>query len=227
MKVFMLAVFGIPFVVGVWWLILFNRPRVAAAFQTTVAAPLTSWGADASGFPAPYPAQTALAPVPTSKPSCPIPLLIVSAILLISAFFTPVLFLLPHSSSTPLFLFGFVASQSLAKYFYTIISLLYGALAIGVIRLKPPALDILIAIQVLLLINGILSIFNPGYLHAVQDSMQRNAMANPALPKGFPFLSYSFLRNMMIVGVAFSSAVLGILVGYRDRFRRAASESAA
>lgn len=224
LKVFMLVLYGIPFVVAVWWLILFNRPRVAAAFKTPFPISAPGWSADQSGFPSPY-AQAPLAPLTPGKPSCPVPVVIVCAIFLISAAFAPLVFLLPHRSSAPLFLFGYVAFNSIGKYFYAVLSLVYAVLAIGVIRLRTRALDAMIALQGLFLINGLLSIASPTYLHTLQDTMQRNAMTNPALPNGLPFLSYSFLRWAMIGGVAFSSAVLGVLVGFRDRFRKAAAET--
>jgi hypothetical protein len=223
MKAFMLVLYGIPFAVSVWWLILFNRPRVAAAFKTAFPISAEAWPVDAFGFPAPM-ASSPIVAAP-EKPSCPVPLVIVCVILLISAVFTPLLLLLLHSPGTPFFLFGFVASHSVGKYLFAVLSVVYGVLAIGVLRLKPRALDAMIAVQGVFLINGLLSIASPGFLHALHDAMQRNAMTNPALPNGLPFLSYNFVRGMMIGGTAFSSAVLGILVGFRDRFRKAAGEA--
>ena len=225
MKVFMLVLYGIPFAVAVWWLILFNRPRVAAAFKTPMAGTTVPWAADASGFPVPpTPGQFAV-PVAPRKPSCPVPVVIVCTIFLIFAVFSPLVLLLSHSTSTPLFLFGFVALHSIGKYFFAILSIVYGVLAIGVIRLKPRALDVMIGLQALFLINSLLSVASPTFSHTLQDAMQRNAMTNPALPNGNPFISYNLVRVMMIGGTAFSSAVLGVLVGFRDRFRKAAAEA--
>src|SRR5205807_2114091 len=67
MKFFILVFYGIPFGVAVWWLILFNRPRVVAAFGAPSAmvpgAPV-QWAVDASGFPVPV--APALAPIPVA-----------------------------------------------------------------------------------------------------------------------------------------------------------------
>ena len=57
-------------------------------------------------------------------------------------------------------------------------------------------------------------------------AMQQNAAQNPNLPGGNPFLTYSFARGALIGGIAFSSAILGVLVGFRDRFLKAAAEAA-
>jgi len=229
MKFFMLVFYGIPFGVAVWWLILFNRPRVAAAFRAPSAmvpgAPV-QWAVDASGFPVPV--ASALAPIPVApkKPSCPVPLLIVAGFLLFSAVVSPLFLLIPQKVATPVFLFGFTLSGPGGKIALTAFSLICGLMAIGLIRLKPRALDIVIALQGILLVNAMLSLASPTFLHTMYAAMQQNAAQNPNLHGGAPFLSYNFARGMLIGGIAFSSAILGILVGFRDRFLKAAAEAA-
>lgn len=229
MKFFMVALYGIPFGVGVWWLILFNRPRVAAAFREPFAmvpgAP-AQWAVDASGFP--VPAASPLTPIPIvpQKPSCPVPLMIVAGFLLFSAVVTPLFLLLPKKVATPMFLFGFTVSGPGGKIAFAAFSLIGGLMAIGIIRLKPRALDIVIALQGILLVNAMLSLASPTFLHTLYAAMQQNAAQNPNLPGGAPFLSYNFARGTLIGGIAFSSAVLGVLMGFRDRFLKAAADAA-
>ena len=229
MKFFMLVFFGIPFAISVWWLILFNRPRVAAAFGTPgamVSGAPAQWAVDASGFPVPV--ASALAPIPVApkKPSCPVPLLIVAGFLLFSTIVTPLFLLLPKRVATPVFLFGLTLSGPGVKIGFAVFSLISGLLAIGLIRLKPRALDIIIALQGILLVNAMLSLASPTFLHTMYAAMQQNAAQNPDLPGGNPFLTYSFARGALIGGIAFSSAILGVLVGFRDRFLKAAAEAA-
>ena len=229
MKFFMLVFYGIPFGVAVWWLILFNRPRVVAAFGAPSAmvpgAPV-QWAVDASGFPVPVPSGLMPIPVVPKKPSCPVPLLIVAGFLLFSAAVMPLLLLLPKRVATPVFLFGFTLSGPGVKIGFAVFSLISGLLAIGLIRLKPRALDIIIALQGILLVNAMLSLASPTFLHTMYAAMQQNAAQNPDLPGGNPFLTSSFARGALIGGIAFSSAILGVLVGFRDRFLKAAAEAA-
>jgi len=228
MKFIMLVFYGIPFGVAVWWLILFNRPRVAAAFRASSdmfpGAPV-QWAVDASGFP--VPAASALTPIPAApkKPSCPVPLLIVAGFLLFSAAVTPLFLLLPQKVATPVFLFGFTLSGPSGKIALAAFSLICGLMAIGFFRLKPRALDIVIALQGILLVNAMLSLASPTFLHSLYSAMQQNAAQNPNLPGGSPFLSYNFARGALIGGIAFSSAILGVLVGFRDRFLKASAEA--
>lgn len=225
MKFFMLILYGIPFAVAVWWLILFNRPRVAAAFKAPLMAAPVPWGTASYGFPAPAFPPVAV-PAALRKPSCPVPLLIVAIFLLFSAVTTPLILLIPNGVSAPIFLFGFLASPLTSKVILSSLSVVYGVLAIGMIRLKLRALDAIIVLQAIFLINGMLSLASPAFMHAMQETVQQNAMNNPALPNGLPFLSQNFLKWALIGGIAFSSALLGLLVGFRDRFRKAAAEAA-
>src|SRR5262249_892490 len=130
MKFFMLALCGIPFAASIWWLILFNRPRVVAAFKLQFPFAQTSWPmVDAHGFPIAEPSQTfAYSPAP-SKPSSPVPILIVAGFLLFSAVVTPLFLLFPSRATAPIFLFGFTVSRAAGRIFLAIISIVNGILA--------------------------------------------------------------------------------------------------
>jgi hypothetical protein len=221
-KFFVLALYGTPLGVAIWWLILFNRPRVAAAFKLPAAVAAWSGG---YGFPAP--AAQPYQPIPAlpRKPSCPVPVLIVAVILLFSAAITPLILMLQKQPSAPLFAFGFVLSPSIGRIVLSVLSLTNGVLSIGLIRLKPQALDSIIGLHAIVLFNSILSLASPTFLRTMHDAMQQHAMNNPAFHNGLPFLSYNFLRWILIGGIAFSSAMLGVLVGFRDRFRKEAAEA--
>jgi hypothetical protein len=216
-RLFLFLFYAIPFAIGVWWLVLFTRPRVVAAFKTpTFGAPLPL---DASGFPQPRPA---IAPTITSKPSCPLPLLIVAGFLLSSAVSTPVLMFLPTSPSVPFFFFGITFHGATGKIVVAALALIYGIAAIGLIKLKPAALNFILIFQVIFLINGIASLASPNYLGEMHEAVFKSAVSNSALPPNFPFFSATFFRAILVFGLVFSFAVVGVLIAFRPRFLRAA-----
>jgi hypothetical protein len=219
MKFFMLVIYGIPFAVGIWWLILFTRSRVVSAFQTPSPFGRAPLPIDASGFPAP---QIYSLPATPKKPSCPVPLLIVAGLLLFSAVSTPLMFLLPTTPSVPMFFFGFTTSATLGRIVVASLAIANGLLAIGVIRLKPLALDAILVLQAIFLVNGIASLGSPNFVHIMHDAMRQVAAANPNLPADFTFFSDTFFRGMLIFGLIFSLAIVGVLVGFRARFLQAA-----
>ena len=223
MKVFMLLFYGIPFGVAVWWLILFTRPRVAAAFKTPSASWQTPLPLDASGFP--HQPTPSLAPV-KQKPSCPLPLAILAGFLLCSAVTLPLLLLLPTTSSTPFFLFGHIFRGSSVQLFFVALGLLYGVTAIGMLRLKAWGLDTILGVQIVFLLNGIASAASPNFLLAMHESMEKLRELNPALPPNFPFFSDSVMRAFLFLGLITSLGVIGLLVAYRSRFLKAAAEAA-
>ncbi len=223
-KFFMLIFYGIPVAVGIWWLILFTRPRVVAAFKSLGGFAPEPMALDASGFPAPPPVALPAAP---KKPSCPVPLLIVAGLLLASAVSTPIAFLLPSTPSVPMFFFGFTTTVTTGRLIVGALSVINGILAIGLIRLKPHALDALLALQSIFLINGVASLASPNFIHIMHDAMAQVAAANPNLPPGFPMFSDGFFRAILVFGLLFSLCIIGVLVGFRSRFVKAAAETVA
>ena len=99
------------------------------------------------------------------------------------------------------------------------LSVLYGVLAIGLIRLKPVSLDILVALHALFLINGIASFLNANFVHAVHEALQHASSSGANLPQGF---SEGIFRMAQIVGIVFSQIVIGVLIGFRSRFQKVA-----
>ena len=55
MKWISVLLYGIPLGVGIWWLVLFTRPRVAAAFSDPPGLASYPPTMDVSGFPLPQP----------------------------------------------------------------------------------------------------------------------------------------------------------------------------
>jgi hypothetical protein len=105
MKWFMALFYGIPFGVGIWWLILFTRQAVVDDFNPFLARLHPGKTLDASGFPQEPPPPPSYVP---GGPVCPLPLLIIAGFDIFSGVFMLTLLIVPYSfiSSVPLFLFG-------------------------------------------------------------------------------------------------------------------------
>jgi hypothetical protein len=220
MKWISVLIYGIPLVVGIWWLVLFTRPRVAAAFAAPAELAPYPTTMDVSGFPLPQPTATAsLAP----KPACPLPLMIFAGFLIFSAFFMVLLVLVPVTSSMPFFFFGHFYSGLTAKVILGLMGLVFGAAGVGMFKLKPWALHTILVLQCVFLVNGILSVLNPHFLAVMQEAMQRADAENPAFAGGNPFLTGSFFQTIMIFSLCFSVALIALLLFYRSRFLEAAS----
>jgi hypothetical protein len=175
---------------------------------------------DVTGFPLPEPAT---APSISPKAVCPLPLMIFAGFLIFSSVCMVLVVPFPMTGAMPFFLFGHFFSGLSAKAVFGIMGLVFGVGAIGILKLKSWALDTVLVLQLVLLANGLLSLLNPRFLAAMQEAMQRVDAANPAFPGGNPFLTDSFFRGMMIIGLCFSVAIIVLLLFYRPRFREAAS----
>ena len=221
MKWFIVLFYGIPLGVGIWWLVLFTRPRVSAAFTAPAQAlaPYPPTTMDVSGFPLSPPATASLA----HKPTCPLPLMILAGFLVFSAFSMLLILLVPVTSSMPFFFFGNFYSGLTAKFFLALMGLLYGVGGVGIFRLKPWALHTVLGLQLVFLLNGTLSILNPRFLAVMQEVMQQSYAENSALAGGNPFLTSSLLQTFMIIGLCFGAAIVAVMLFYRSRFLEAAA----
>jgi hypothetical protein len=218
MKWISILIYGIPLVVGIWWLVLFTRPRVAAAFASAGLAPYPPT-MDVSGFPLPQPTVTvSLSP----KPACPLPLMILAGFLIFSALFMVLLVLVPVTSSMPFFFFGHFYSGLTAKVILGLMGLVFGAAGVGMFKLKPWALHTILLLQCVFLVNGIMSVLNPRFLAVMQEAMQHADAENPVFAGGNPFLTGSFFQTIMIFSLCFSAALIALLLFYRSRFLEAA-----
>ncbi|HMD08668.1 MAG TPA: hypothetical protein VKH63_14100 [Candidatus Acidoferrum sp.] len=220
LKVFMVFFYGIPFGIGIWWLVLFTRPRVAAAFAAL--APLAAYppAMDATGFPLPQPE---VRPTFSSKAACPLPLMILAGFLIFSAACMVLAVLFPMTGSMPFFLFGHFFSGITAKLLLGLLGMVFGIAGVGILKLKPLGFHSALVLQCVLFLNGILSAMNPRFLATVQEAMQRADAENPAFPGGNPFLTGSFFHSIIIFGLFFSMAIIALLLFYRSRFLEAAS----
>ena len=220
MKWISVLFYGIPLGVGIWWLVLFTRPRVAAAFSDAAGLAPHPPTMDVSGFPLPQPTATAS---PAGKPRCPLPLMILAGFLIFSAFFTVLLVLAPVTGAMPFFFFGHFYSGLTAKVLLGLLGLIFGAAGVGMFKLKPWALHTILVLQCVFLINGIMSVRNPRFLVIMQEAIERADAENPALTGGNPLLTGSFFQAIMIFSLILGAALIALLLFYRSRFLEAAS----
>jgi hypothetical protein len=220
LKVFMIFFYGIPLGIGIWWLVLFTRPRVAAAFTSPTSLAAHPQPMDATGFPLPGPE---VRPSFSSKAACPLPLMILASFLIFSAACTVLAVLFPMTGSMPFFLFGHFFSGITAKLLLGLLGAIAGIAGVGILKLKPLGFHTALVLQSVLFLNGILSAMNPRFLAAVQEAMQRADAENPAFPGGNPFLTGPFFHTILVFGLCFSAAIIALLLFYRSRFLEAAS----
>jgi hypothetical protein len=222
MKLFFVVFYGIPFSVGIWWLILFTRKRVSVAFTTPLDSPAFSSALDATGFPQfAGTGQAALKP----KVACPLPLAIFSVFLIFSALSTLLFLVIPMPATIPMFFFGHVFAGTSPKIFLGILGIVSGVAGFGMLKLKPWALYAEIVVQCVFLANGVVTVFSPNFISVMRSAMQGIMDQYPASPAGNLFLSDNYIRGSMIFGVVLCAAFVALLLFQRSRFLEAAAEA--
>jgi len=228
MKWVLALFYAIPLGVGIWWLILFTRKAVVEEFNPLSARLHPGKTLDASGFPQEPPEAPSYVP---GGPACPLPLIIIAGLDIFSGASTLMILVIPYSllSSIPLFLFGHVFYGGASLIFLALLGIVYLVCGIGVIKLKPWALDPLIWFKALLTLSGIVSIMNPHFMPMMREAILKmmpkftgELPANTQIPANlFPF-SDTYFKYMMGFGFVLAAAMLAILIIYRKRFMEAA-----
>ena len=203
-RLFLVLVYGLPLLIGVWWLILFNRSSVKAQFA-------------GSGLPGD--------PSVPSKPACPLPIAtlawfyITSILNLLFFPFVPV--------RVPVFLFGWVLPGSVGLAVLIVTCLAFFVAGIGLLKLKPWSYTLTIGLQLFWLASMVVTLLTPNYKTAM-DSFMKDIQASMHLPDT-PFSAADFSHSYgwtMVLGLLVAGAILGLLVYYRPRFLEQASRAA-
>ena len=213
--------YAIPFGVGIWWLILFTRKAVVEEFNPLYARLHPGKTLDPSGFPQEPPPHPSYVP---GGPVCPLPLLIIAGFDIFSGASMLTLLVIPYSfiSSIPLFLFGHVFHGGLALVFLVLVGVVYAVCGVGIIKLKPWALDPLIWCQALFFLSGVMTFLNPQFMPAMREAIAKMIPTNPEIPVNlFPF-SDTYFKSMLAFGFVFAAAMLAVLIVYRKRYLEAA-----
>jgi hypothetical protein len=203
-RLFLLFLYGIPLIVGLWWLILFNRKTVKAQFRGTTGS------AD---------------PALLQKPACPLPISVLAWTYISSILNLLFLPFLPFH--VPVFVFGQVLPGSVGLTVLILSCLAFLVCGVGLLKLKPWSYSLTIGLQVFWLASTAVSMLSPNY-NAVMDSFLRDMQASLHLP-GPQFSSANFAHQFgwtLVLGLLFAGAILGLLVYYRPRFLEAASRAA-
>ena len=200
-RFFMLCIYGLPVIVGVWWLILFNRKSVKAQFAGT---------AD---------------PLAAQKPRPPVPVSILAWLYITAAAHIVILPFLPFSM--PLILFGHFFSGTIGTLAYVFVCLISAVVGVGLLKLKPWSYPLTIGFQLFGLANGIVTVLHPNYQSQLASWLDRinNAMHLPPNPYYTPEY-FLHLRWITYIGFLIPVAIVGMLFYYRERFLEAASAAA-
>jgi hypothetical protein len=207
----------IPVGVGIWWLILFTRKGVIEEFDPLSARLHPGKTLDASGFPQEPPPPPSFVP---GGPACPLPLLIIAGLDIFSGVSMLTLLVIPYSfvSAIPIFLFGHAFHGGLALIFLVLLGIVYAVCGVGIIKLKPWALDPLIWCKALFFLSGVVTFLNPQFMPAMREAITKMMPTNPEIPVNlFPF-SDTYFKAMMAFGVVFGAAMLALLIVYRQRY---------
>ena len=228
MKWVLTLFYAIPLGVGIWWLILFTRKSVVHDFSPLLARLHPGKTLDASGFPQEPPSPPSYVP---GGPTCPLPLLIIAGLDIFSAVSMLTLLIVPYSliSSVPIFLFGHAFYGRIpVMLFFVLLGVVYAVCGVGIIKLKPWALDSLIGCQALFFLSGIVTFLNPQFMSTMKEAIAKTMPKIPNLPAGvdlppnvFPFTD-TYFKAMMAFGFLFAAAMLAVLIVYRKRFLEAA-----
>jgi hypothetical protein len=224
LKAFVFIFYGIPLGIGIWWLALFTRPRVAAAFLTPDSLTANPPAMDIAEPSRPDPTVRQSF---TSRAACPLPLLILAGFLIFSSVCMVLVVLIPMTGSMPFFFFGTVFSGVTAKLMLGLLGAIVGTAGVGILKLKPAALDTVLLVQCVFFVNGVLSTQSPRFWAAAQEAMERADAENPAFPGGNPFLTGSLFHMVIVFGLFFSGVIIALLLFYRSRFLEAASAAKA
>jgi hypothetical protein len=216
-RLIMVIFYGGPLAVAVWWLILFTRPRIVAQFKLAAA------GASGDPFTAiPVPtsfgtnpaSMTYAVPAPPPAPAVPVPIVVLACFFLLSALSIFFIFFM----HMPAMVFGHAFTGLTGSVVYATWCLLYAIAGIGMLRRVSWAYSVAIAVQILGIVSGIMTLLNPNF-----DDMMRRAMSSMKMPAPdvYQMQSMTHLRGFSFIGLLFPVAILGMLAYYRPRFLRA------
>jgi len=221
MKIFFLVFYGIPACVGIWWLVLFTRTRVAEAFSNSRQyAP----SMDASGFPQP---EVRPAAPQQKRPACPLPLAIVAGFFIFGAACMVLFVFVPLPYSVPFFIFGHAFGGPAARSILILFGIVSGVAGVGMLKLRPWALYTEIVFQCVGLLNCVVTFLSPSYAPAMRAAIEKMYSQNPAFAEANPLLSDTYFRSSMILATVLVGAVLAVLLWQRSRFLEQAAAAAA
>jgi uncharacterized membrane protein (DUF2068 family) len=204
LRIFIILFYSIPVVVGIWWLILFNRPRVRTEFLGTAPAEQT-------------PIAAGIVPaVAPAAPRCPLPIAIIAGFLFfsfLSAFLMPLLHI-----PVPVILFGHRLHGSLATGAFVLTTMLMLVAAVGLWKLKLWSYPLVVGLQSIWLLSGLVTTLSPSFEQNMRDVFDEMQTPNA----DYASQLYLHHRSLALVGLVPAVALLAILLYYRPAFLKAA-----
>jgi hypothetical protein len=209
-RIIMAISYGIPLVIGIWWLMLFNRKRIAAQFNSSRA----RLAPDAPILPGesfPY-----AAPPRSAKSSCPLPVAVVAGFSILGSF--SILFV--FFTRLPAMIFGLAIHGPLGTWILVLAGALNLIAGIGLLLLKPWSHALSLALQFFWLSSGTVTILSPNY-----DTVMREAIRSSPMwtSHSFPYEYFGPMKAFSLFGLLGPVVILLILLFYRARFLEAAS----
>jgi hypothetical protein len=174
-------IYGLPVVVGLWWLILLTRRPVVEQFQAA-ALPSPSGGAPVSSSS------------PLNNPKCPLPIRIVGWYLASFILFLPIIPFLPMRF--PAYYFGHLFRGPSATLILFLNFALLSVLGIALLLLKSWSYPLALASQLIFCVNSLFAAFSPSFDSVVRDTLSSTPL--PALPGGVePLVHYMRYFNLL------------------------------
>ena len=204
MRWIMVAVYGLPLAIGIWWLILFNRKSVKEQFSDA--------------------AKSAESGI-QEKPRCPLPIAVLAWFYITSVANFIFLPLMPFR--VPIFVFGRVLSGNIGVTVLVISCLLIVVCGVGLLKLKPWSYSLTLVLHVFWLASTVVSLLSPKY-NAVMDAFISDIQESLHLPSE-PFSASILMHHhgwSLTFALLVSGGILGLLIFYRSRFLEAASAAA-
>jgi hypothetical protein len=150
-RLFLAFMYGIPLIVGLWWLILFNRKAVKAQFAGIAGA---------------------LDQTVPQKPRCPVPVAVLAGLYITAAAHIVILPFLPFSM--PLILFGHLFQGNIGTLFYALNCLVLAVVGVSLLKLKPWAYHLTMGLNLFWFASGIGTILHPNYFSQMASIIHRS-----------------------------------------------------
>jgi hypothetical protein len=192
LRILLIVVYGIPFLIGVWWLFLFNQRAIKEQFLAV-----------ASG--------DGQLTVP-SQPHCPLPLAILAGFSIFSAGFSLLLPFTNFPVNAVLFGHRFHGPLGVVLFFLSAGIFLVGA--IGMLRLKRWSYPLMLGQYFFWMASGTITLVSPSY-----DRNMREIISQMTLPEG-PVGQAAFAQTRVFGVLSLIPGVLLIwlLLYYHNRF---------
>jgi hypothetical protein len=194
-RILISVVYGIPFLIGTWWLWLFNQPRVKEQF---LAAPAGE-------------GQPPAAP----QPRCPLPLAILAGFSIFSAGFSLLLPLTNFPINVILFGYRFHGPLGVTLFFLSAGIFLVGA--VGMLRLKRWSYPLILGQYFFWMASGTVTLVSPSYERNMQEMMSQ--MSLPEGPVGQA--AFAQTRVFGILSLITGVLLIWLLLYFHNRFIQA------